>query len=468
MIVTCPQCTARYKLDKNKISARGAKITCPRCRHVFVVYRDEARDDVTNTPLDTLAPDAPPPSASSGRKDASTLDFRKVGISSWKVRVKIGLVYDFSDIKTLRKYIQDGRVTSDDVISHDGKTWVTIGDIPDLDAYFIEVYERCESARAEEEPTGANEFEDDDDTNVIGMGSLGGKLAEQALAQATAEAEAELARPVSTPSPSRVPSQHGPQFVDPFAALKDKQRERIQQRRRGGGPAEKPASTGSGNLPKLAVAALLLALVGGGAWWWNDQQSSAASTQELTQPGQPPKEAKSEGVKETDGEIDKMLKEIQDEREAEKPDEPDTRDLTPVIPDDAIRVGSKDRGVKAPVETNPTVQSVNHEGDCLAAGGSGNWTAAVASCGPAMQTSGNSKVGLYYGIGLLRRGQGGQALPILESVAPVECLAHLHLGRIRGGQGDIAGANGAYSSYKQCNPADAGTADREMQDLNGG
>jgi hypothetical protein len=85
-----------------------------------------------------------------------------------------------------------------------------------------------------------------------------------------------------------------------------------------------------------------------------------------------------------------------------------------------------------------------------------------------MQTSGKSKVGLYYGIGLLRRGQGAQAAPILESVAGVECVAHLHLGRIRGGQGDIAGANGSYSKYKQCNPADAATADSEMQSLNGG
>ena len=178
MIVTCPQCTARYKLDQNKISARGAKITCPRCRHVFVVHRDEEPDGATTG----LLGDAPPETAEAAplRHDASALDFRKVGISSWKVRVKIGLVYDFSDIKTLRKYIQDGRVTSDDVISHDGSTWVTIGDIPDLDAYFIEVYERCEAELAEDEAAAANEPVDDEDTNVVGMGSLGGKLAEQA------------------------------------------------------------------------------------------------------------------------------------------------------------------------------------------------------------------------------------------------------------------------------------------------
>ena len=38
MIVTCESCKARYKLDDSKVSGRGAKITCPKCRHVFVVY----------------------------------------------------------------------------------------------------------------------------------------------------------------------------------------------------------------------------------------------------------------------------------------------------------------------------------------------------------------------------------------------------------------------------------------------
>ena len=73
-------------------------------------------------------------------QSASELDFRKVGINAWKVRVKIGLIYDFSDIKTLRKYISDGRVTNEDVISHNGNDWTTLGDIPDLDAHFIDVY----------------------------------------------------------------------------------------------------------------------------------------------------------------------------------------------------------------------------------------------------------------------------------------------------------------------------------------
>ena len=464
MIVTCPQCTARYKLDKNKISARGAKITCPRCRHVFVVYRDEDRDDVTNTPLDTVLPEQLS-AQTPGRRDASTLDFRKVGISSWKVRVKIGLVYDFSDIKTLRKYIQDGRVTADDVISHDGATWVTIGDIPDLDAYFIEVYERCEAER-DQDPTGPNEFEEDDDTNVIGMGSLGGKLAEQALAQATAEAEAELKAARSPKKPRRgspPPAQVGPQFVDPFAALKDKQRERIQQRRRGGAPAPAAEATGSNPMVKVGLAVAVLAVLAGGAWWWSTQQSNAAIKDFNTTgaPIQPREVPPVDPVEDLNKDIDEGLETIG----YQAPEEPDEPELRVVVPPDQ-------RGVVRPIGPNGTQDNppdnADHEADCLSAGGRGDWTGAIGSCAQAQATSGNANVGFYYGVALYKKGQGDRARGVLEGVAGVKCDAHLYLGRIKGGQGDIAGANGSYQAYKTCNPGDAGTADREMKALVGG
>ena len=48
MIVTCERCSARYKLDDNKIKGRGARITCPKCQHVFVVYRRGAEAEATS------------------------------------------------------------------------------------------------------------------------------------------------------------------------------------------------------------------------------------------------------------------------------------------------------------------------------------------------------------------------------------------------------------------------------------
>jgi predicted Zn finger-like uncharacterized protein len=40
MIVTCPACSSRYRIKDEKIQGRGAKISCPKCDHKFVVHRE--------------------------------------------------------------------------------------------------------------------------------------------------------------------------------------------------------------------------------------------------------------------------------------------------------------------------------------------------------------------------------------------------------------------------------------------
>ncbi len=250
MVITCPSCSARYRLNQDKIKGRGAKITCPKCSHIFVVFSDgeteaekppeaaasppkaspkappaappvpkapdtlgdrlSQRDKATTTgafkavglegddgPSSTttgsirvVAPgprksrrktattlstasreglpvvkpgeppedSIPPNAASTGEIDipmpssASDLDFREVGITTWKVKVAIGLIYDFSDISTLKKYLTDKKVTEDDLISHNAKDWVRIGDITDLDTHFIETWR---SAKAEKLARGS-------------------------------------------------------------------------------------------------------------------------------------------------------------------------------------------------------------------------------------------------------------------------------------------------------------------------
>lgn len=41
MIVSCPSCTSRYRIRDEKVSGRGARITCPSCAHKFVVHRND-------------------------------------------------------------------------------------------------------------------------------------------------------------------------------------------------------------------------------------------------------------------------------------------------------------------------------------------------------------------------------------------------------------------------------------------
>jgi Flp pilus assembly protein TadD len=206
------------------MKGRGAKITCPKCAHVFVVFADGAsgsasddpegrsgsqlraedtlrdrlarRDQLTTTSalkaiglegeIDTnqtsgkIRVVAPGPRGSrkpvatldtnqslaaigdgdgdgDGEADAlyegpeildvDQLDFREVGIATWKVKVSIGLVYDFSDIATLKRYLADKRVTPSDLLSHNGKEWTIIGDIPDLDAHFVATWKAARAAR---------------------------------------------------------------------------------------------------------------------------------------------------------------------------------------------------------------------------------------------------------------------------------------------------------------------------------
>jgi predicted Zn finger-like uncharacterized protein len=243
MVITCPSCSARYRLNPDKIKGRGAKITCPKCTHIFVVFSDQASrstpgvasphvpsigkgpdtagellarrdrelttgafkavgieegDDGSLTASGKIRVVAPGPRKTRRRsattidssasldairsasmsgvsnvppteeglgggeitaadipdpKSASELDFREVGITTWKVKVAIGLIYDFSDISTLKKYLADKKVTEDDLISHDAKSWVRIGEIGDLDRHFIE---KWKIAKAEKIARGSS------------------------------------------------------------------------------------------------------------------------------------------------------------------------------------------------------------------------------------------------------------------------------------------------------------------------
>ncbi|MCF6178258.1 MAG: zinc-ribbon domain-containing protein [Geopsychrobacter sp.] len=37
MVISCPECSTRFRVDESKIPERGAKIRCARCKHIFAV-----------------------------------------------------------------------------------------------------------------------------------------------------------------------------------------------------------------------------------------------------------------------------------------------------------------------------------------------------------------------------------------------------------------------------------------------
>lgn len=206
--VQCEKCKTKYKLEEARIQGKGAKITCPKCRHVFVVMKDTLKEaegedeggselgDSTSEPVGPSArlevrprtetavevrpvePKAPevhrPPESPRAPEapkalevpkaepvspvverpgSAESLNWKEVGLTSFKVKVAIGLVYDFSDIGTLRKYIAEKRVAPTDRLSFDGKTWNVIKEIPDLDGFFIDQWVALKTDRLKEDKT---------------------------------------------------------------------------------------------------------------------------------------------------------------------------------------------------------------------------------------------------------------------------------------------------------------------------
>lgn len=190
MIVTCPSCNSRYKIDEAKIKGRGAKITCPTCAHKFVVYRD---GDEGGAGSAVAAPDEVSAEASPAPSDLARRDFREVGIT-WKVRKGIGLTYDFHDLSTLRDYLADGQVHPSDVLSYDARAWHPLKEIPDLERYFWDVWRRAEAGEIQVAQPIVDESDDEDEsdapTTIVGHGSSLADEIRQAVKEATTPAPA--------------------------------------------------------------------------------------------------------------------------------------------------------------------------------------------------------------------------------------------------------------------------------------
>ncbi len=489
MIVTCEHCKARYRLSDSKIKGRGARITCPKCRHVFVVYvegadqapagDEESNSHAASRPEPQAPPEPEPPKA-------ENLDFRKVGISTWKVKVKIGLVYDFSDISTLRKYIQDKRVTADDVISYDGAEWVRIGEIPDLDAYFLRIYEEHEQRLKGEGAEEDDEDFEDGPTMVVGMGSLRANISTGVFQKPGAppadqpleDTPTPVPTPLPTPKPAPKPAPAGDQrFVDPFDALKDRQRQRLRARRaaaqrKGGQKAEQRSGF---NYTYLVVAAVVL-LVGVVGWRFlpRDQgagkgpQSAAGGAQAAvpvpnTEGYRDELIAKIEGQLEPDGEEPPI-----DELELEEPE------LIPVRPD-YVPVNNGGGQVYIDPGTQGAISNggsgvTNYQttaADAYAAGrssaSSGDWnSAAKGYCEAASKESRNGEYQLRCGVAHYNAGnKDGARSPLEQARSLGKVEASLYLGRIMA-YDDPAGAGTYYNEYLKAYPNDS----QARQELN--
>lgn len=445
MIVSCEACQSRYKLDDSKVSGKGAKITCPKCKHVFIVRPPEpAAEDATmafprGAPLSADPPEPKDPTAALGDPEptevraakgdvaaqAAMLDFRKVGVVAWKVKVKIGLIYDFSDIKTLRKYIAEGRVTPADVISHDGKNWRQIGEIGDLDTFFVETYATLEAsytppAQAAPKPPPPPESD----------------IAAAAAAAAAAEGAEEK----------------GPRFNDPFAGRDRAARPRPR-------PGQPAAAAGRSPLVVGMAAAALLAVVGG---WWLTRPPPAPPTPVTTAPPTPkdaqpaPTDAGKELRDKVKSDIDAQLR----SREAGPiTTAPDAMELVPINRGAGSTPPANGAGL-TPVPPRPTT-TASTANDHLAvandAARSGDWQTAALAYGKAAAGAPNdAALHLKWGEALVKAGNAAAAVtPLTRAGNGRQARAWKLLGDIARQDGDTAGANGYYEKYLATSPPDA-------------
>lgn len=499
MIVSCESCKSRYKLDDSKITGRGAKITCPKCKHVFVVlapppavaespspmlpqgqgeWEDEEPTRVGREAAGAAAapeppvpgehevvrprsaaagaPAAPAPTRESIAARAATLDFRKVGVNAWKVKVRIGLVYDFSDIKTLRKYIQDGRVTPADVISHDGKTWKPLGEIPDLDAFFVEAYERLETEYAGKAPVAK-----DAQPAPADLGNVAAALAAAAAAELDEEGGG---RPQNT----------GPVYEDPFEALKQRQRDRGPGRKPGGAQAQAQARAAKdGRTVQLVGLVVLLLVLGGGGWWFFGR----------TPPAPPPVDkpvAKAEGKAE--GKAAGKATTIADDPSRWKPQPEEPKAPPAPLPSDCpagfewnqklqncVQTGPGPGGRPPPggASSSPTVAPgapgpattqgyVETDDEAIGDGAMKNrdYNTAVIAYGKAV-SAGKAAVRIKLGEAQLLAGDDAAAMGTLTQAAASNKKAYKLLGELKEKMGDPAGAKAAYGEYLSAFPKDS-------------
>ncbi len=542
MIVSCESCKSRYKLDDAKVTGRGAKITCPKCKHVFVVFNhaaeapkpsqnlasrpadDEADDEgptriggpvgrpgapinalafgdgggapmspmgasmplprsnptlavplpdmrapeshvVGNAPVYHQPPPAPPavntisPGDAPGR--VAGLDFRKVGVTTWKVKVRIGLIYDFSDTKTLRKYITDGRVTPADVISHDGKSWKPIGEIPDLDAFFIQTYERLLTERGDAPPPTP-------------------RMPESRTPEPVRE------DPRLEPEPSL--------YRDPFDDLRTRQRDRASKRgAQANSGAEQPSSSGRRTPILLGILGVLV--VGGGLWYANTLGGGTPSPM----PAPPLKAEAAKTIR--DQEREEIQNKLRDQF-ADVPVEPDAAVdpsgllvADPVANDPTVKVLDDGRVVRvktpngastaqsstgsrttsgststaSPIKTSDA-SATDYEAIGDGAAKSKDWSGAAKGYQDAVNLDpGNARLLRKLGEAQYKSGQLDAAQASLQAAASKGQKDALKLlGAIAREQGDVSQANALYQQYLATGPRDAADVEKIIREMNGG
>lgn len=132
MIIECTACHSRYRIREEKLPPGGGNIKCPNCAHVFFVSMPA--DGSQSAAGEPAAPLSIAPVASANATlmmgvappvaDGPRVTGANAAVQKWKIKNSVGLIYDFSDTDSLRRWLQardsfDGLTASGD----GGTTW---------------------------------------------------------------------------------------------------------------------------------------------------------------------------------------------------------------------------------------------------------------------------------------------------------------------------------------------------------
>jgi len=122
MDVSCEQCKTLYELDDARVSEAGTTVRCTTCGHIFRV-RKKVLLLTEAVPAGGQTSAVPPPVA---EKPAQ-----------WRVRSPSGKMVAFRELTSLQKWIVERKFGREDQISLRGDTWKRLGDIAELQPFFV-------------------------------------------------------------------------------------------------------------------------------------------------------------------------------------------------------------------------------------------------------------------------------------------------------------------------------------------
>ena len=198
MDVRCEQCKTLYELDDARVSEAGTTVRCTTCGHVFRVRKKVLlMTEAVGVGGESTA--VPPP---------------VVEKPPWRVRSPSGRVIAFRELTSMQKWIVERKFGRDDEISLHGDHWKRLGEIAELQPFFL-LLDEVDRVHALEERLRRAELPDEAPSAL--ERELGGAAPEEPPTPVRpAQTPIRLETPIEAPpEPPRIPPPEPPRTPPP-------------------------------------------------------------------------------------------------------------------------------------------------------------------------------------------------------------------------------------------------------------